>query len=260
MQPSQHRGMDFMKMVMKTVLLAGAAFAVVFGNCAMAADMRAVNKAPPPPAPVFSWTGFYLGTHTGAAIGLTTTHNTAPYDGFDSGIPVSYDLNSVATFGGGQIGYNWQLGSLVLGAEIDGGYLGARESQHPSDDLVEVRYGWYGTFTGRAGFAYDRLMSYVKGGAAVAQIRNTASDFTGGVITAADFSQISSTKWGWTIGSGFEYAILPNWNVKSEYLYMDFGTRNSTNIDGDIFEHRNRIQTWKVGLNYRWGEWQLRGY
>ena len=73
-------------------------------------------------------------------------------------------------------------------------------------------------------------------------------------------SQVSSTRWGWTIGSGFEYAILPNWNVKSEYLYMDFGTRNSTNIDGDIFEHRNRIQTWKVGLNYRWGGSPLQGY
>ena len=250
---------------MKTVLLAGVAFVALLNVSAQAADMR-IAKAPPPPPPAFSWTGFYLGSHTGAAIGTTTTKNTdsttvTPFGGFDSNTPLSYDLNSVAIFGGGQIGYNWQLDQIVLGVEADAGYLGGRASRGTDGgDLVEVRYGWYGTFTGRAGFAYQRLMTYVKGGAAVAQIRNTASDFSGGVITTNDFSQVSSTRWGWTIGSGFEYAILPNWNVKSEYLYMDFGTRNSTNIDGDIFEHRNRIQTWKVGLNYRWGGSQLQGY
>jgi outer membrane immunogenic protein len=249
---------------MKTSMFVGVACVAVLSAAAQAADMR-INKAPPPApqAPAFSWTGFYVGSHTGAAIGLTTTSNTATnnYGGFNSYVPLSYDLNSVAIFGGGQVGYNWQLSNIVLGLEADGGYLAARDSQQSFlGHLVEVKYGWYGTFTGRAGFAYDRLMTYVKGGAAVAQIRNTASDFTGGVINTTDFSQISNTKWGWTIGSGFEYAILPNWNVKSEYLYMDFGTRQSTNIDGDIFEHRNRIQTWKVGLNYRWGGSPLAGY
>jgi outer membrane immunogenic protein len=245
---------------MKKALFVGVACVALLSTSTQAADMR-IAKELPPRAPAFSWTGFYLGSHTGAAIGLTTTSNTTPYGGFDANIPVSYDLNTVAIFGGGQIGYNWQLGNIVLGVEAEGGYLGARDSQRPvPDDLVEVRYGWYGTFTGRAGFAYDRLLTYVKGGAAVAQIRNTASDFAGGVITPNDFSQVSSIKWGWTIGSGFEYAILPNWNVNSEYLYMDFGTRNSTNIAGDIFEHRNRIQTWKVGLNYRWAGSQLAGY
>jgi outer membrane immunogenic protein len=250
---------------MKQTLFVGVAFVALCITSAQAADLR-VNKAPPPPPPVFSWTGFYLGSHTGVAVGTTTTRNTdsttvTPYDGFDAGVPLSYDLNSVAVFGGGQIGYNWQLDKIVLGLEADGGYLGARASQQPSPgNLVEVKYGWYGTFTGRAGFAYDRLMTYVKGGAAVAQIRNTASAAPGGVITTNDFSEVTGTKWGWVIGSGFEYAILPNWNVKSEYLYMDFGTRNSTNIDGDIFEHRNRIQTWKVGLNYRFGGSPMQGY
>ena len=41
--------------------------------------------------------------------------------------------------------------------------------------------------------------------------------------------------------------------MKSEYLYMDFGNERSTNLDGDRFEHRNQLHTWKVGLNYKWG-------
>ncbi len=42
-------------------------------------------------------------------------------------------------------------------------------------------------------------------------------------------------------------------SIKSEYLYMDFGKQTSTNLDGDLFQHKNNIQTFKVGLNYRWG-------
>ena len=84
----------------------------------------------------------------------------------------------------------------------------------------------------------------------------TINSFTLGIGLGLDHGTATSQG----PGSGFEYAILPNWNVKSEYLYMDFGTRQSTNIDGDIFEHRNRVQTWKVGLNYRWGGSRLAGY
>ena len=78
----------------------------------------------------FSWNGFYVGGHTGVAVGKTTTSNNAPYGGFDAGVPLSYDLNPVSIFGGGQFGYNWQYGVYVFGLEADVGYLGLRE--HPS--------------------------------------------------------------------------------------------------------------------------------
>jgi outer membrane immunogenic protein len=241
--------------VMRTVLFSGVALAALLSGSAMAADMRPppAYKAPPAPPTYFSWTGLYLGTHTGVAVGRTTTNNVTPFGGFDAGVPISYELTPVGIFGGGQIGYNWQIANFVFGGEIDVGYLNARSRLFQADDLTEVRYGGYATFTGRAGLAFDRLLSYVKGGAVVARIRNTASDATGNVITATDFSQIDSTRWGWTIGSGFEYAIASNWTVKSEYLYMDFGTRRSTNLDGDFFDHKNQVHTWKVGLNYKWG-------
>ena len=133
----------------------------------------------------------------------------------------------------------------MLGLEFDGGYLGLREKTRPApDDLVEVKYGWYGTMTGRIGFANDRLLTYIKGGAAVAQIRNTASDLTGaGAITTTDYSSISDGRWGWTVGTGFEYAILPTVSLKGEWLYMDFGKQTSTNIDGDLFQHKDHVHT-----------------
>lgn len=236
-------------------LLAAAALAVLSGT-AFAADLRApARQLPPPPPPVFTWTGFYFGTHTGVATGWTTSNNVTPFGGFDAGIPLTYDINPVSIFGGGQIGYNWQAGLWMLGLEFDGGYLGLREKTRPApDDLVEVKYGWYGTFTGRVGLVMDRLLTYVKGGAAVAQIHNTVSDLDGnGSIDPLDYSSVSNARWGWTAGTGFEYAILPSVSLKSEYLYMDFGKNTSTNLSGDLFQHKNRIQTFKVGLNYRWG-------
>src|SRR5262245_33343190 len=175
---------------MSRVLLSGVALATLFAGTGTAADLRAPYKAVPT-APVFSWAGLYIGTHTGVAAGSTTTQNVAPYGGFDAGVPLTYDLSPVGIFGGGEIGYNWQLGTVVCGAERDGGYLGARSRVVQNDDLVEVKYGAYGAFTGRAGLAFDRLLAYVKGGAAVARIKNTASDTDGGVIDPLDFSQVS---------------------------------------------------------------------
>jgi outer membrane immunogenic protein len=221
----------------------------------MAADLGRPFMQPPTMGPAFSWTGLYIGTHTGVAVGSTRTTNVTPFGGFDSGIALNYEVNPVGIVGGGQVGYNWQAGAFVFGAEFDGGYLGARAQQRPApDDFVETRYGWYGTATARVGLASERLLSYVKGGAVGAQLRHTASDLSPlGAVTPTDFSQSTGAKWGWTIGSGFEYAILPNWSIKSEYLYMDFGKMRTANLDGDFFDHRSHVHSLKIGLNYRWG-------
>lgn len=240
---------------MKKALLAAVSL-VAFAGTAGAADLpRRMPVAEVVPA--FSWTGFYVGTHTGVAVGKTTTSNNAPYGGFDAGIPLSYDVHPVNVFGGGQFGYSWQYGVYVIGAEADIGYLGIRDTIYPApDNYVSVKYGWYGTVTGRLGLAYDRLLSYVKGGAAVASITNSASNLTAaGAIDASDFSESRKTKWGWTVGAGFELAFAPSWSFKSEYMYMDFGKHTTTNLDGDSFEHKNQVHSFKVGLNYRWGSY-----
>ncbi len=191
------------------------------------------------------------------AVGKTTTSNNAPYGGFDAGVPLSYNLNPVSIFGGGQFGYNWQHGVYVFGVEGDIGYLGLREtiSARAGQLRVEAQYGWYGTDHRPARpRRYDRLLTYVKGGAAVASITNSAGlTWPARVVDPTDYSEIKKTRWGWTVGSGFEYALAPSWSVKSEYMYMNFGKFNATNLDGDTFTHKNQVHTLKVGLNYRLG-------
>jgi outer membrane immunogenic protein len=239
---------------MKKSLFAGVSL-IAFAGTAVAADLPRRIPAHEVIPVGFSWTGFYVGGHTGVAVGKTTTSNVAPYGGFDAGVPLSYELNPVNVFGGGQIGYNWQYGVYVFGVEGDVGYLGVRSNAYTgTDDYVAVKYGWYGTVTGRLGLAYDRLLTYVKGGAAIASVTNSAGHVNApGVLDPTDYSSVKKTRLGWTVGSGFELAFAPNWSFKSEYLYMNFGKQTSTNIDGDSFQHKNQVHTWKVGLNYRWG-------
>ena len=240
---------------MKKALFAAISLVALAGT-AGAADLPRRMPAPEAIPVGFSWTGFYVGTHTGVAVGKTTTSNASPYGGFDSGNPLSYELNPVNIFGGGQFGYNWQYGVYVFGVEADVGYLGIRDTIYPApDNYVSVKYGWYGTITGRFGVAmYDRLLTYVKGGAAVASITNSAGALTGaGVVDPTDYSETKKTRWGWTVGSGFEYALNQTWSVKSEYMYMNFGKLNATNLDGDSYTHKNQVHSLKVGLNYRFG-------
>ena len=225
-------------------------------GAASAADLPAkapVYKAPIPVA--YNWTGLYVGLHVGGAWGRTTTENVAPFGGFDEGIFESYSLNSSGVFGGGQFGYNWQRSNWVYGLEFDIGYLGLKKEINiptvPPDDFVSVKYGWYGTFTGRLGYAWNNALLYAKGGGAVARIRNIASDLDGGVFDPADYSETSTTKLGWALGGGLEYGLTPKWSIKGEYLYMDFGKITSTNASAEQFTHRNQVHTAKVGLNYR---------
>ena len=70
---------------------------------------------------------------------------------------------------------------------------------------------------------------------------------------------IKSTKTGWTIGGGVEYALpASNWSAKFEYLYADLGTAPcdiahcatpsiASSIDTSF--HANVV---RIGVNYRY--------
>jgi outer membrane immunogenic protein len=126
--------------------------------------------------------------------------------------------------------------------------------------------------TGRAGFAVDHALWYVKGGVAFAHFNH---DITSGsaLLAVADpglvsgsSASASETRTGATFGVGVEYAFWGNWSAKFEYDYMDFGTKNITFAETFIFEGapvaltntmdvRERVQVIRAGLNYRfnWG-------
>src|SRR5258708_38719898 len=111
---------------MKKRLLAGVAFAALAVGPAMAADRaaRPVYKAPPPPMPVYSWTGCYIGGHIGGGYAWTENANLANTSAFGDFFPgQGYANRTSGWMGGGQLGCNYQISRFVIG--IEGTYSGA---------------------------------------------------------------------------------------------------------------------------------------
>jgi outer membrane immunogenic protein len=101
---------------------------------------------------------------------------------------------------------------------------------------------------GRFGYAADRWLVYVTGGAAWADI-NYRTNLTGfGLFNSGNFN---TTKSGWTVGGGAEYAISQSVSAKLEYLYMDFGSTTARSPDGDIYRFENTLHSVKVGVNFK---------
>lgn len=196
----------------------------------------------------FSWTGFYLGGNLGYSWG-TASSSDGSGGAFDGAGGLT--IHPSGWTGGLQAGYNWQYDQLVVGFEADLGLLDASEDQRTATAFIDAEYGVYGTLTGRLGLANDRWLYYLKGGLALANIENQAGAIAGGGIVISDLTDVEKTRAGYALGLGTEYAFQPNWSMKIEYLYMDFGQDNSGNIDGDTFHHDNDIHSIKVGVNYR---------
>jgi outer membrane immunogenic protein len=231
---------------------AGALTLAVVAQTSFAADMRApVAKAPAAVvAPSFIWTGPYAGLHCGYASGRSKSI------GDDDAFDEDFATVGVADAGwtcGGQAGYNWQAGAWVYGIESDLAYLRLKgeEVVGSGNFFATSKFGWYGTLTGRIGTAWDRSFLYLKGGAVLGQTRNTAGDETPGSPDPTDVTVSDELKLGWALGVGYEQMLQPNWTWKIEYLYLGFDNKRSSNQDGDTYEHRNRVHTVKLGLNYR---------
>jgi len=112
-----------------------------------------------------------------------------------------------------------------------------------------TKVDWISTVTGRVGWAWDRALFYGKAGVAWAPFKY--DNPCGGCITK-DYSS-SETRSGWTVGGGIEYALVPNWSVKLEYDYLNFGHSTLFFPGSPPFTEiiANRINEVKVGLNYR---------
>jgi outer membrane immunogenic protein len=252
---------------MKKLLLASVGIAVLaLSGAASAADLSRpgpVYKAAAPAEAIFNWTGFYIGAHVGYGWGSKDWDQT-----FTSGaflLDRSVSSNKPEGFlGGGQIGVNWQTGQWVLGLEADGSWTDANDCgvghfRFPAYNGCD-QVNWYATATARVGVAMDRALFYVKGGAAFAgEEHNLTFTNPAGVRTVTTDTP-SDTRFGWTAGAGIEYAVAPNWSVKAEYNFMDFGTQNYTfnyaaNPAGLVerWDISQQVHIAKVGINYRFG-------
>jgi outer membrane immunogenic protein len=226
---------------------------------AQAADLPTRKEAPAPVfvPPPFTWTGFYIGLNAGGLwpSGGRSATIFDPAAGTDGGFlnaafPGGLGSQSVGFLGGGQAGYNWQTGAFVLGVETD--FDGATNSKSFNNvgvpfagagvpailagDFLSVNgkasLSWLGTTRARVGFVAtpdNRLMIYATGGIAYGGGSTNFSVFdstTGSFWTGNP----SSTRVGWTIGGGVEYAVTNNITIKGEYLYADLGSTDFTTV------------------------------
>jgi outer membrane immunogenic protein len=247
---------------MKKFLL-GTVGLVVLGMAApaSAADLaaRPYTKAPPPMvAPIYDWTGFYIGANGGGGTSrkcwdLVTTPGGVPV------FPFAPEGCHNATGGtaGGQIGYRWQATNWVFGVEAQGNWAdfrGDNVSLFFPTDRNRSRIDAFGLFTGQVGYAWNNVLFYVKGGAAVTADKHDIFE----IPTGALFSSARETRWGGTVGAGLEYGFAPNWSVGIEYDHLFMGNRNITfTTPAGVFDGTDRIrQDVDMGLvrvNYRWG-------
>jgi outer membrane immunogenic protein len=221
------------KITLSLLTVAGLALGA---QSASAADLRRpVYKAPAPAVvAAYNWSGFYLGGHVGGAWSSEEATDIA------TGARVSTDPDGF--IGGVQAGYNWQADRWVFGIEGDWSWSGADGGNTLVGLPFSSDHSWYATLTGRVGYAWDNWLWYVKGGAAWADKEYTY----GGLGT------ISDTRVGWTVGTGLEFGLTPNWSAKIEYNYLDFGkdtyTFGAFPIDVDT-----QVHLVKAGINYRFG-------
>lgn len=211
---------------MKKYLLASvAALGLVAAGAASAADLPS-RKGPvvaPVYVPAFTWTGFYVGANAGYGWGNVNANgfaNIGDLDGF---------------VGGGQVGYNYQMGQFVVGLEAD--LQAADLSSGNNLGLIRVKTDYFGTVRARVGVAFDRFMPYITGGWAYGNVKTS--------IPGIGFSSDRSHTGGYAVGAGLEYAVTNNIIAGVEYLYVDLGEKNilgaNTKVGTDFSVVRARL-------------------
>lgn len=287
---------------MKRQLLAGVAITALWGGSALAADMSV--KAPAlPTCPTCNWNGFYVGVNVGAGIGHDRSQDsislTPPGDFFvtSPGVlnPISsttYSQSPAGWLGGGQAGFNWQTGHIVLGAEGDWDLARQRDNLQINNFIAsgvadapatygyndEEKINWLATARARLGWASGYSLAYVTGGVAWGGVESNyafQAQSLGGIgfgqrtfTSGPGAASFSTTKTGWVIGSGVETSLgwmgANNWSAKLEYLYVDLGTVSnsfavpalaSTPATTYTIGSNTHIRDniVRVGLNYRFG-------
>lgn len=229
---------------MKKILPAALAAAALAAMPAFAADLGArynYNKAPAYAAPIWTWTGLYVGAHLGGAFGGNYDFN---------GLALSD--NDARFMGGVQAGADWQFyGNWVVGAEGQYSWLSRNNASavFPAGYVYSNDQRALGSITARLGYSFGAALVYVKGGYAYSDNRDVVT-FAGVPIAFALDSGHSN---GWTIGGGAEYMFAPSWSVKAEYQYYDFGDSRfvapAALVPFGAFH--NDEHTLKVGVNYR---------
>ena len=203
-----------------------------------------------------SWSGLYFGVHAGANWQRAQTHGAYTGSGGPNvgslTVPVTNSLTKTGFIGGGQIGFNFQQGSLVYGLEGDFSSLSGKMAiiQPALDKTVTTtnRINWLATLRGRLGFAVGgNTMIYGTAGVAFGGVKNTYG-YVGTLY------EDRSTRTGYVAGLGAEHMLNSNWLLQIEGLYVDLGdkTVNCVGCSGGLTTtFANQVLIGRVGLSYK---------
>lgn len=200
------------------------------------------------PTAAHSWTGLYVGGNFGYLSADLGWHNINQ--------DRLVDLDPNGWFGGIQVGYNQQLGSVVLGIEADYQWADANDGSFREAGAQPITVGptvsidSFATVRGRVGLAIDRAMPYLTAGYAWADIDTS---FRRGLDVRSD----STTHSGWVYGGGLELALRPDLSVKAEFLHFDLDKEHylyDMPAQGQVPATVDpEFQIYRVGVNYRFG-------
>lgn len=230
--------------MMRSVVVS-AIVVVATAATAQAADLAAPRApvASAVVAPAFNWSGFYAGLDLGYWGGQGTTF----VPGFVAGRPAPNGITL-----GAHLGYRHQFANnLVLGLEADLSWLGGRTAYGviPGDTLAwTLRGNWDGSVRATAGFAIDRALIYATGGLAIIDAKGCAVPDPAVSTICAGGTALGGTRTGWTVGAGFAYAVAPNWAVRAEYHYANYGSRTYATPATVTGTTVSRLETHKVRL------------
>jgi len=247
--------------------VAGAVIGIALAGAkhACAADLSAIlaMKAPPPAAPAYDWTGFYVGAHIGYADG-TSNWTTAPGLGGTVNFFQPFDAFTGwgSYFGGIQAGYDKLLPNrFVLGAELDASFptfpnlngtsIGGTSifnSPFGPESYSETVLS-SGTLRGRIGYAPGQWLFYATAGFAWTYDQLTLTNLTTGTTDSPFLWRL-----GWAAGAGIEAPVAPHWTARLEYLFTEYGNSDLLFANaGQRFNSDLSLQELRAGLNYQFG-------
>jgi opacity protein-like surface antigen len=238
------------------------------GPESLPASGKEVKQPAPEAISEVDWSGVYFGLHAGGQFGHSETNDLDDYY-FLAHHHFGYGESGVNV--GGQFGYNFQIGHIVLGPEFDLGYMdldGSGEEPQPVIRRVGVGHGssdsdFYTTLRGRIGYALEwhgPWLIYATGGGIGVDYDTRFFAVENNPILCGIDAHSSEFDWGYTFGGGIERRLGAHWSIKVEYLYFsldeqsfsgrEFGDMQETSLDHYRFEGETMGHIVRAGLNF----------
>ena len=219
-----------------------------------------------------NWSGLFVGGHVGGGFGNSYWSDKYGFESdparTENGVVVPPTGNapgfgnynhSMGPLGGGQIGFNYQINQWVIGGQADASGVDMRGEYTCFSGLGGVNcmttINSIGTVTARGGYAFDKVLLFVKGGGGWANSNFDLNGYTG--VRELGSGSYNAFYWGWAAGFGLEYAVDEKWSVVAEFNNLWFNPNASfpsiDNINQSYVNIRQNLDTFKFGVNYRIG-------